>query len=57
MHLRKTKTANGRIYLAILDSFYDKQKKCPAPKRLNLWGILTNPKKFTRTLLHISKNG
>lgn len=23
MHLRKTKTNNGRIYLAIVDSFYD----------------------------------
>ena len=55
MHLRKTKTNNGRIYLAIVDSFYDKQKKCPVTKQLNLWDILMFSKKNTMIQLLTSK--
>ena len=32
MHLRKTKTSKGRIYLAIVDSYYDKQRKMSRSK-------------------------
>lgn len=46
MHLRKTKTANGRIYLAILDSFYDKQKKMSRSKTIESLGYLDEPQKI-----------
>lgn len=36
MHIRKTKTSNGRIYLAIVDSYYDKEKKCHVLKLSSL---------------------
>ena len=40
MHLRKTKTSTGRIYLAIVDSFYDKQKKMSRSKTIESLGYL-----------------
>lgn len=40
MHLRKTKTAKGRIYLAIVDSFYDKQRKMSRSKTVESLGYL-----------------
>ena len=40
MHLRKTKTAKGRIYLAIVDSYYDKQRKMSRSKTVESLGYL-----------------
>lgn len=51
MHLRKTKTSTGRIYLAIVDSFYDKQKKMSRSKTIESLGYLDVLEKSTMTLL------
>ncbi len=40
MHLRKTKTANGRIYLTIVDSYYDKETKKSRSKSIEPLGYL-----------------
>ena len=45
MHLRKTKTSNGRIYLAIVDSFYDKEKKMSRSKTIESLGYLDDLEK------------
>lgn len=36
MHLRKTKNSTGRICLANVDSFYDKQEKMSRSKTIEL---------------------
>lgn len=48
MHLRKTKTATGRIYLAIVDSYYDKQRKMSRSKTIESLGYLDELEKSMR---------
>ena len=40
MHLKKVKTPNGRIYLSITDSYYDKQRKTSRSKTIESLGYL-----------------
>ena len=46
MHLRKTKTSKGRIYLAIVDSYYDKQRKMSRSKTVESLGYLDELEKL-----------
>ncbi len=56
MHLRKTKTANGRIYLAIVDSFYDKQRKMSRAKTVESLGYLDDLEKlYDDPIAHFQK--
>ena len=56
MHLRKTKTNNGRIYLAIVDSFYDKQKKMSRSKTIESLGYLdVLEKEYDDPITHFQK--
>ena len=56
MHLRKTKTNTGRIYLAIVDSFYDKQKKMSRSKTIESLGYLdVLEKKYDDPIAHFQK--
>ena len=45
MHLKKT-NKNGRIYLSITDSYYDKQKKCSRSKTIESFGYLDELEKI-----------
>lgn len=56
MHLRKTKTSKGRIYLAIVDSYYDKQRKMSRSKTVESLGYLDELENYMRILLLIFKN-
>ena len=40
MHLKRTPQKSGRIYLSIVDSYYDKQKKCSRQVTLEKLGYL-----------------
>ena len=40
MHLKKTPSPNGRIRLSIVDTYYDKQKKCTRQKTIESIGFL-----------------
>lgn len=40
MYLKKTKTRNGKIHLAIVDTYYDKSKKCSRTKTIESLGYL-----------------
>lgn len=56
MHLRKTKTRNGRIYLAIVDSFYDKEKKMSRSKTIESLGYLDElEKEYDDPIAHFQK--
>lgn len=56
MHLRKTKTRNGRIYLAIVDSFYDKEKKMSRSKTIESLGYLDElEKEYDDPISHFQK--
>ena len=56
MHLRKTKTAKGRIYLAIVDSYYDKQRKMSRSKTGESLGYLDELEKvYTDPIAHFQK--
>ena len=56
MHLRKTKTSTGRIYLAIVDSFYDKQKKMSRSKTIESLGYLdVLEKEYDDPIAHFQK--
>lgn len=56
MHLRKTKTASGRIYLAIVDSYYDKQRKMSRSKTIESLGYLDDlEKRFDDPIAHFQK--
>lgn len=56
MHLRKTKTNSGRIYLAIVDSFYDKQKKMSRSKTIESLGYLdVLEKEYDDPIAHFQK--
>jgi len=45
MHLKKTKTKNGRIYLSIVDSYYDKEKKYARSVTVESLGYLDEAEK------------
>ena len=56
MHLRKTKTAKGRIYLAIVDSYYDKQRKMSRSKTVESLGYLDELEKiYADPIAHFQK--
>ena len=56
MHLRKTKTAKGRIYLAIVDSYYDKQRKMSRSKTVEALGYLDELQKlYDDPITHFQK--
>lgn len=56
MHLRKTKTSKGRIYLAIVDSYYDKQRKTSRSKTVESLGYLDDLEKLhTDPIAHYQK--
>lgn len=46
MHLKKAKQRNGRIYLSITDSYYDKQKKVSRSKTIEPIGYLDELEKI-----------
>lgn len=56
MHIRKTKTSNGRIYLAIVDSYYDKEKKMSRSKTVESLGYLDDlQKQYDDPVAHFQK--
>lgn len=56
MHLRKTKTANGRIYVAIVDSYYDKERKMSRSKTVESLGYLDDlQKQYDDPIAHFQK--
>lgn len=56
MYLKKTKTRNGKIHLAIVDSYYDKSKKCSRTKTIESLGYLEELKKlYNDPIDHFSK--
>ena len=56
MHLRKTKTSKGRIYLAIVDSYYDKQRKMSRSKTVESLGYLDELEKlYADPIAHFQK--
>ena len=56
MHIRKTKTAKGRIYLAIVDSYYDKQRKMSRSKTIESLGYLDElEKEYDDPIAHFQK--
>ncbi len=46
MYLKKTKTRNGKIHLAIVDTYYDKSKKCSRTKTIESLGYLEDLEKL-----------
>ena len=46
MHLKKTPNRNGRIRLSIVDTYYDKQKKCSRQKTIESIGFLDELEKI-----------
>ena len=40
MYLKKTPSSNGRVRLSIVDSYYDKQKKCSRQTTIESLGFL-----------------
>lgn len=56
MHLKKTKRPNGRIFLSITDSYYDKQKKTSRSKTIESLGYLDDlEKQYPDPIAHFSK--
>ena len=56
MHLKKTKNANGRIYLSITDSYYDKEKKTSRSKTIESIGYLDElEKQYKDPIAHFQK--
>lgn len=56
MHLKKVKTASGRIYLSIADSYYDKQRKMSRSKTIESLGYLDDLEKlYDDPIAHFSK--
>lgn len=56
MHLKKTQRPNGRIYLSITDSYYDKQKKTSRSKTIESLGYLDElEKQYADPIIHFSK--
>ena len=57
MYLKKTPNSHGRIRLSIVDTYYDKAKKCSRQKTVESIGCSMNFKNSTMTRLLISQNG
>lgn len=56
MHLKKAKQRNGRIYLSITDSYYDKQKKTSRSKTIEPIGYLDELEKiYDDPIAHFTK--
>lgn len=56
MHLKKAKQRNGRIYLSITDSYYDKQKKISRSKTIESIGYLDELEKmYDDPIAHFTK--
>lgn len=56
MHLKKAKSSNGRIYLSIADSYYDKQRKSSRSKTIESLGYLDElEKQYDDPIEHFSK--
>ena len=56
MHLKKAKQRNGRIYLSITDSYYDKQKKVSRSKTIEPIGYLDELEKiYDDPIAHFTK--
>lgn len=56
MHLKKTKRPNGRIFLSITDSYYDKQKKTSRSKTIESLGYLDDlEKQYPDPIAYFSK--
>ena len=56
MLLKKTKNANGRIYLSITDSYYDKEKKTSRSKTIESIGYLDElEKQYKDPIAHFQK--
>lgn len=56
MHLKRTKTSSGRIYLSIADSYYDKQRKMSRSKTIESLGYLDElEKQYDDPIAHFSK--
>ena len=51
MYLKKTPNLNGRIRLSIVDTYYDKAKKCSRQKTVESIGRLDELEKNMMTLL------
>ena len=51
MYLKKTPNLNGRIRLSIVDTYYDKAKKCSRQKTIESIGWLDELEKNMMTLL------
>lgn len=51
MYLKKTPNLNGRIRLSIVDTYYDKAKKCSRQKTVKSIGWLDELEKNMMTLL------
>ena len=56
MHLKKTPNSNGRIRLSIVDTYYDKQKKCTRQKTIESIGFLDELEKiYDDPIAHFTK--
>lgn len=56
MHLKKTPSPNGRIRLSIVDTYYDKQKKCTRQKTIESIGFLDELEKiYDDPIAHFTK--
>ena len=56
MYLKKTPNLNGRIRLSIVDTYYDKAKKCSRQKTVESIGRLDElEKKYDDPIAHFQK--
>ena len=56
MYLKKTPNLNGRIRLSIVDTYYDKAKKCSRQKTVKSIGWLDElEKKYDDPIAHFQK--
>ena len=56
MHLKKTPNLKGRIRLSIVDTYYDKQKKCTRQKTIESLGWLDElEKEYEDPIAHFQK--
>jgi transposase len=56
MHLKKTPNAKGRIRLSIVDTYYDRQKKCSRQKTIESIGWLDElEKEYNDPIAHFQK--
>ena len=56
MYLKKTPNLNGRIRLSIVDTYYDKAKKCSRQKTIESIGWLDElEKKYNDPIAHFQK--